>query len=236
MSRLSSFTPKAVIGLAAVVFCGTSFVQANTSSWIGPDSDFNTASNWSNGEPTDIAEFNTSSPLSLYFSREDSAITGPNPTSLNGFHFNPGAAAYTFNLSGATRHRNTLILTGPGIMNDSGNQQTFSNAGGQIRFMNAASAGGNVTYINMMNYDYYAPSSMSFENNSSAGSATIINNRGGFLTFRNTSTAADARITNDGGNTSFGDNATAGHATILNNIANPPTPAAPHFSGTPTPH
>src|SRR6266480_6633528 len=81
-----------VILLVGRCLFAASFSRADTSSWIGPDSDFDTATNWSNGVPTDIAEFNTSTPLSLSFSRMNSVFnSNDNSTSLNGFHFNQGA-------------------------------------------------------------------------------------------------------------------------------------------------
>ena len=60
---------------------------------------------------------------------------------------------------------------------------------------------------------------ITFKNSATAGNLTSFNNLGALLVFRNTSTAANATITNTGvndvvGATSFGDNSSAGNATI----------------------
>src|SRR5882757_8660490 len=84
----------ALVGSAMLVAAPAALAQDAT--WLtNPGSgDFNTPTNWTAGVPTGIASFGTSSTTALTFSAS---------RNLDGFTFNSGAPAYTFNLtSGST--------------------------------------------------------------------------------------------------------------------------------------
>lgn len=140
--------------------------------------DWNTNGNWTpNTAPTAIATFDISSVTSLRFSASS--------TSVNTLKFNSGAPGYTFTLVDQCSSLNcgqTLNIQGAGIINNSAAKPTFS--------INAAS-------------------SVVFRNSSSAGDSTIrtVDSKGsllGNLAFLDSSTAANASITNGAGSLNGG--------------------------------
>ena len=171
-------------------------LAVSTSNWVGSGSDFNTATNWDSGVPTDVAGFNSASPTSINLSAG---------ASLNSFTFNSGASAYTINANSQN-----MSINGAGIVNNSNNTQTFTTTGGQIAFTNSASAGNAV--FNASNIG-----SLDFFNSSSAGSATINLNRGE-IQFNQTSSAGTATITvTNSGSVAFTGTSDASNAAIINN-------------------
>src|SRR5262249_51234632 len=153
--------------------------------------------NWSAGVPTDIAGFNSASPLSISLSSN---------LALNEFLFNSGAAAYTITVP----LLNQITFNGAGIVNNSGNTQTLTNLG-VVNFNNSASAG-NVTLNNN-------GANIEFNTSSTAGSAMIINNTG-FSQFADSATAGTATIINNAtvntaGRVIFTNIASAQNATIV---------------------
>jgi autotransporter-associated beta strand protein len=213
--------------LAGLVLVWAGPVAAQDATWTGASNNFNTAGNWTPATiPTGTAFFGTSTITSLSFSAD---------TTLGGFTFNPGAAAYTFSNS------HHLVLNGAGIVINGGSatitntsslaftgtstagSATIGNHGGLtfadsstagsaaitngfLLFFDDASTAGNATITNN--------STVVFQNNSTAGGAAITNKSG--LDFSNNSTAGSATITNTN-SIRFGDTSTAGNAIITNN-------------------
>jgi autotransporter-associated beta strand protein len=103
----------------------------------------------------------------------------------------------------------TLTLNIAGIVNTSGNTQTISITEGGTTFNNDASAGTATINNN---------GALQFNDTSTAATATITNGFDGTTSFHDNSTAETATIVNnEGGTTSFNDNSTAATATIVNN-------------------
>jgi autotransporter-associated beta strand protein len=100
----------------------------------------------------------------------------------------------------------TFNINGIGIVNNSPLFLPDVRNSGFLNFNNASTAG-NATILN--NFD------LRFLDTSTAGNATITNNNG--LGFFNASTAGNASITNTNG-IGFFDGSTAGNATIINNL------------------
>ncbi|MDQ1650775.1 MAG: fibronectin-binding autotransporter adhesin, partial [Frankiaceae bacterium] len=186
--------------LVAISIVSTS-AQAQDATWnLAPGSgDYNTPTNWTPTAapigPSGTASFGTSGTTSLTFS------TG---TTVDTFQFNPGASAYTFNLSGQF-----LEFTGNGIVNNSSNVPTI-NAVGLLQFDNTATAGNAI--INN------TPGSTTFTGFSTAGTAAITNSGGGLLSFTDSSSAGNATITTNAGSlTQFFANSDGGNARFVTN-------------------
>lgn len=176
-------------------------LQAGNAQWTSTPqtSDWNTGQNWTpntvpNG-PGDVATFD--------FSKR-TTVTLSAATEVSDIIFNPSANAYTVVPANDT----LLTLSGRGIVNNSTTVQTFvlgELVVGQlasILFANAASAGTNTVLV--------------------THSGLSIGADGGFILFRDNSTADHAVITNNcegpgfAGITQFHDNASAGNATFHN--------------------
>ena len=133
-----------------------------------------------------------------------STITGLTflvPTTIGGFTFNAGAAAYSFNVPVA----GSMVFTGAGIINNSSNSPNFFLAPTSTLVFENNSSAGNATFTNAVG------GTLTFQDSSSAGSATINNN--GSAAFIGNSTAAAAAITNNGFLT-FGGTSTAENTTV----------------------
>jgi hypothetical protein len=105
----------ALLATAAGALC-LSAVAAEAETWSPApgSSDWNTGTNWVEGSvPSDQAMFGSSNTTTLTFSQI--------VTSINALAFNPGAPAYTFDLTGRQ-----LNINGLGIINNSSNAPTFS--------------------------------------------------------------------------------------------------------------
>ncbi|UGA47613.1 autotransporter domain-containing protein [Bradyrhizobium quebecense] len=199
------------------------------STWTGGNSsDWNTASNWSNATvPSGTASFDGNVLTTITFS---SAVT-----TIGTIQFNSAATDYTFAIDNPTGR--TVVLNGLGIVGSSGgptinlagaffSSLVFANGSGAgnailnnrgflggIQFVNYSSAQNAVITNNFAN--------LSFRNSSTAANASIFNyniGSGAGTTFSDTSTAANANILNSGGTalTIFRDQSTAGKATIDN--------------------
>jgi autotransporter-associated beta strand protein len=102
----------------------------------------------------------------------------------------------------------TLTISGVGIMNKSGTRQNFViDEGGEIVFSNSATAGSNVSILNL-------DGSTNFLNSSSAGSADI-ESSAGIVSFADNSTAGSAFMLLHETRLEFFDRSTAGNATIV---------------------
>src|SRR3954463_4547676 len=119
-NRASTFPSRAASLLGVIGIVATS-AHAQDAAWkFAPGSaDYNTPANWTPTAapigPSGTASFGASGTTSLTFS------TG---TTVDTFQFNPGASAYTFNLSGQS-----LEFTGNGILNNSSNAPTINALG-----------------------------------------------------------------------------------------------------------
>jgi autotransporter-associated beta strand protein len=191
--------------------------------------DWNIAQNWTPagvpGGLGDVAAFGVSTITDVYLSAF---------TQVDSLVFNPGASAYTIT---ATTTQN-LLVSGVGIVNDSGITQRLIAAGedssgssGSIFFTNNASIGSLVTLVSdsssLSNRD---GALIAFFDNATAGFGNLIANggsvsaaNGGNIKFYDSSSADHAVLTVNGGigngnwgTMDFYDNSTAANATITN--------------------
>ena len=167
-----------------------------------------TSDNWSDGVP------NSETAVATFGSTAQPAVNIVGTLTVDYIHFTEDAPAYTFSQKGGSN----LILAGTGIVNDSSSAQTFdvkANDTGRARlaFTNSAhaanviiSAKGNSTKLGKID----------FLDASSAGTAQLSVLSAGVLTFDNTATAANAKITiqETGGNVTFKSTSTAANADI----------------------
>lgn len=194
--------------------------EAGTATWrIDPTSgNWNLAANWNpmtipNG-PTDVASFEQSSTTEI-------SISGN--TQVSSIVFNSGASAFTISTG-----LNKLVLSGPGVINNSGVTQNFvvSNGPGLINFIHSADAG-DATYSQAVNTSSSAITQ--FSDTASAGNATFINEGGSGVFFINSSTAANGTFYNhagggNGGATDFFDTSNAGNGTFICDGGSPSAP------------
>ena len=105
---------------------------------IPATSDWNTAANWTTSTvptATDIAQFNTSTTTTIDIRQAN--------TQVGGLQFNTGAPAYIFNVTGTAGVASSLIVSGSGVADISGNAPTFVVSGvagalGTLQFTNSA--------------------------------------------------------------------------------------------------
>src|SRR5262249_413968 len=191
---------------AAVALLAAMPARAQDATWsTAPgSSDFNTAANWTPATvPTGTAFFGGSTVTSLTFN------TGA-VNSLGGFTFNPGAPAYSFTLTSASR----LTFTGAGIVNSSSNAPSFFVPTSSLLAFTNGSTAGNAIITNSG-----TSAVTQFSNSSTAANAIITNTNNGFASFNDTSTAGNSNITSgSGGFVSFLGSSTAGNATLTANF------------------
>jgi uncharacterized protein with beta-barrel porin domain len=119
--------------------------------------------------------------------------------------FTPTAQSYSFTIN------DPFIVNATGIVNNSTNTQTFEvTSGNSLVFQNGSAASGGTGAVSITNDN---GGFITFENTSTAGTATIVNNS--ILQFSNTSTAGTAHVTNNI-EMDFFDNASAGGSNITN--------------------
>jgi autotransporter-associated beta strand protein len=189
--------------------------RAGSATWnVNPISNnWNVAGNWTPAtipnSATDVATFDVSniSSITPQFQSENY---------LAEMVFNPGASAYTFNIS-----EQELLFWGAGVINNSGVTQTFLISQGHFLEFFGTGTGGN-------NVDYTVNSSgnggLTFIDNANAGSATYTLVTPADLRFTSKTSAADGMFENQGGTAAgqaggtiyFESFATAGNATITN--------------------
>ena len=211
----------------------------NSSTWnTQPETgEWNQASNWSpSQEPTTQAIFAGSSQTTISFS----AVA---ETKVDEIAFNEDASSYTFTFGPSETP--ALTLSGQGVTNRSGRQQSFivaATSSGykqpQLTFVNSASAGGDDVYYcsGPESEQGYGGGVICFCDNSSAGSASFKvwtgagippkhHTVGGEVSFCDNSSADSARFTIYGslgvdgdtfGNVVFHQNASAAQATFTN--------------------
>ena len=177
--------------------------------------DWNTGTNWSSTPtvPDNIASFGASNTTTLTFSSAN--------TTVGTINFAAGAPAYTFTVAPATAVVGNQMLTinGTGIVNNAASAQTFvvqqNNLGfpGALVFSNASTAA-NAT-INLLGSPFGGQ--LTFQNASTAGTATINSNgTGTSVTFKDTSTAANATYSTVQGFMYFQNASNAGNAHLTN--------------------
>ena len=135
------------------------------------NSDWNTAANWTVGSlplATDTAEFGASTAI---------AIDIRQATQVAGLSFLSGAPAYTFNVTGNSGGAASLVMSGAGIDDQSGNRPSFMVSGvsgnpGTLQFSNSATAGDAVITTGAFGVTR-------FTNTSSGGTAQLVANLGG---------------------------------------------------------
>jgi hypothetical protein len=203
-----------------------------------PDTgDWNTADNWTPSEvPTATATFAASSQTAINF-------TSTSKGTVDSIEFTDSASSYTFTFG--TSITPPLTITGQGITNHSGRQQSFivaATSSGykdpQLKFINSAAAGGDDMYYcaGPETKEGYGGGVICFSDNSNAGSASFKvwtgagappkhSTVGGEVSFCDNTSAGTARFTiygtlgSDGdtfGNVVFHDTATAANATFTN--------------------
>jgi len=151
--------------------------------------DCNTGTNWTTDTvptATDIAQFNASTITTIDVRQAN--------TQVGGLQFNTGAPAYTFNVTGTSGVPSSLIISGSGVADISGNAPTFEVSGvsgalGTLQFSNASTADDAVIKT-------HAFGQTIFSGNSAPGLARFITDAGGVVDFSGTSgSAGNNRIT-----------------------------------------
>ena len=207
----------------------------NFSIWVtnAANGNWNSSTNWFSGVPNgpgDTAAFDNS--LSTFVSLSTD-------TEVDGIDFFPpnfgNASAFTITASPGF----ILTLSGVGITNTSGVTQAFktpTNGAGQfgiINFINAETAGSNVTYTNSAavvggvragTTEFNHTSTAGFASIANLGSSVVNGSVGGRTQFFDTSTAGTSYIANlggtvgnvSGGNTHFFNQSTGGTSAIQN--------------------
>lgn len=174
--------------VAAVLTICAAFADPKTSSaasatWSTnpPSSDWNSASNWMpmtvpNG-PSDNATFQTSNQRFVSLSAD---------TEVNGIIFDSGASPFEIVNGSAI----TFTISGTGVTNSSGIIQNFF-ISGHMAFTNASRAGDFTSFDNL--------ATITFSNSASAGSATFVGYPNSAIIFSGSSTADSANVTLQGG-------------------------------------
>ena len=128
---------------------------AQDATWLATPAsgDFNTPTNWTSGAvPTGFATFGGSSVTTLTFSGS---------RNIDGFIFDSGAPAYTFNLTSGFG----LRFHTDGIINNSANAPTFNVSNSPLIFDDSSTAGNAIINLNA--------GSVQFLGNSTAGTAQL---------------------------------------------------------------
>ena len=194
--RLRSAVRHSLAVLLATTALGVVSAHAVDGTWVGATTEWIDPANWTSNPdlPDGTATF-TNNGASATVDVNGLVIIGA-------AGFTGTAPAYTININ------DVFGFNGTGVTNNSAATQTF-NVLSALVFQNSSSASagaGPVTYNN--------GGTISFQNTSTAGTATITNN--GSLEFNDTSTAATATITNNA-TVNFQDASSAGSAGITNN-------------------
>ncbi len=190
--------------------------RAQNATWLpAPATNvWNTNSNWTPATvPTGTATFGASTQTTIDFVQNSVAT----PTSVGTIAFTAAAPAYTFELNETNTAPNVFVpevlnITGTGIVNNSAFAPSFSVIGNlglatpaevtTLNFRNASTAA-NATFFGAANTDGF--SGFGFTN---------LDRRAGGVNFYNTSTAANAVMSNSGGGVFFHDASTAANVVI----------------------
>ncbi|MDH2344372.1 autotransporter domain-containing protein [Bradyrhizobium sp. SSUT77] len=201
---LRSVVRHSLATLLATTALGVVAAHALDGDWVGGSSDWTDGTNWSSNPfvPDGTATFtNTGS----------TAVDNNNGVVVIGtIQFANISQAYSVTIG------NPFIVNGTGIINnDTVNTQTFEvTSGNNLVFQNSSTASGGAGAVTITND---AGGTVNFLQNSTAGTATLVNNN--FVTFEDSSSAGSAQITNNAnGQIDFFTSASAGNSTI-NNLA-----------------
>lgn len=198
--RLRAVIRHALATLLATTALGVVAAHAVDATWIGTTNEWTDAPNWSSNPsvPDGTATFTNTGA---------NAITNfGGIVTIGTLQFTNTAQAYSFTLS------NPFIVSAAGIINNSGNTQSFEViSGNNLVFQHSSTASGGTGAVTITND---AGGTVNFVQNSTAGSVSLINNS--FVTFEDFSSAGSANITNLNGQIDFFTSASAGTATILN--------------------
>jgi autotransporter-associated beta strand protein len=195
---------KTTLALFSTIFLLAAEARAGSATWnLNPTTgNWNTVTNWT---PATVP--NSTADTATFGVSNVTGITLTATTTVASMVFKPGASAYTFNELTAP---SDLMLTGAGIVNNSGALQTFNITQATLRFQNSATAG-NLTAI---------AGPVVFSNSASAGTAAFTSLAGIGIVFLDTATAAQANLFVTAGTNTvaarlfFEGNSTAGSATI----------------------
>ncbi|MET4259633.1 autotransporter-associated beta strand protein [Bradyrhizobium sp. S3.12.5] len=199
--RLRAIVRHSLATLLATTALGIVAAHAVDATWSGVSSDWTDPANWS--FPPSVPDVTAT-------------FTSTGATSIDNFNgivtvgtlqFTNTAQAYAFTLF------NPFIINAAGVINNSGNTQTFEvTSGNNLVFQNSSTASGGTGAVTITND---AGGTVNFIQNSTAGNVTVTNNS--FVTFEDFSSAGGAFITNNlNGQIDFFTSASAGTATISN--------------------
>lgn len=199
--RLRAVVRHALATLLATTALGVVAAHAVDANWTGVSSDWTDPANWSSNPsvPDGTATFTNSGATSIDNSSGIIAI--------GTLQFTNTAQAYAFTLF------NPFIINAAGVINNSGNTQTFEvTSGSNLVFQQSSTASGGTGAVTITND---AGGTVNFIQNSTAGTVSLVNNS--FVTFEDFSSAGSANITNNlNGQIDFFTSASAGTATISN--------------------
>lgn len=201
--RLRSVVRHSLATLLATTALGVVAAHAAVdANWTGTFSnDWTDAANWSSNPsvPDGTATFANTATTTI--NNFNGIVT------IGTLQFTSIAPAYSFTLF------NPFIINAAGIINNSGNTQTFEvTSGNNLVFQNSSTASGGTGAVTITND---SGGTVNFIQNSTAGTVSLINNS--FVTFEDSSSAGSANITNNlNGQIDFFTNASAGTATIGN--------------------
>lgn len=197
--RLRAVVRHSLASLLATTALGVVAAHAVDATWNGVSSDWADPANWNTGVPDGTATFANTGATSI--DNFNGIVT------IGTLQFTNTAQAYSVTLF------NPFIINAAGIINNSGNTQTFEvTSGNNLVFQNSSTASGGAGPVAITND---AGGTVNFLQNSTAGTVTLTNNS--FVTFEDSSSAGGSFITNNlNGQIDFFTNASAGTATISN--------------------
>lgn len=197
--RLRAVVRHSLATLLATTALGVVAAHAADANWTGASSDWTDPANWNPNVPDGTATFTSTGATSI--DNSNGIVT------IGSLLFTNTAQAYSFTVF------NPFIINAAGIINNSGNAQTFEvTSGNNLVFQNSSIASGGTGAVTITND---AGGTVNFIQNSTAGTASLTNNS--FVTFEDSSSAGSASITNNlNGQIDFFTSATAGSATISN--------------------
>ncbi len=230
MKTKSKTTAYIVHSIATAVLVLTAQISlAGSATWLlsPQDSAWENANNWTPGGPpngpSDIATFAQSSQTGVGISTSEE---------VNSIVFSSNAASFTLSIPPYGVIGGELIISGTGVINNSGVFQTFdAGDSGQIVFNNASTAASaQMQIVNHAGPNYVPAGLTVFNDTSSAAGASIVNAGGSFehyagnTIFNGASTADHASISNEGtpethgsgATTTFNGTSTAANAFIEN--------------------
>lgn len=197
--RLRAVVRHSLATLLATTTLGVAAAHAADATWTGASSDWTDPANWNPNVPDGTATFTSTGATSI--DNSNGIVT------IGSLLFTNTAQAYSFTVF------NPFIVNAAGIINNSGNTQTFEvTSGNNLVFQNSSTASGGTGAVTITND---AGGTVNFIQNSTAGTVSLTNNS--FVTFEDSSSAGSASITNNlNGQIDFFTSATAGTATISN--------------------